>query len=65
MACLNCGQPFSNKNVFTEAGWRETKISGFCESCFDKLFAETSDEGADESDPYGGWETGPDFEDGF
>ena len=35
--CINCGQSFSEKNVFTEAGWRETKISHCCEKCFDAI----------------------------
>ncbi len=41
--CVHCGEPFSGKNVFTEAGWKETRISGYCEACFDLLFAETDD----------------------
>jgi len=41
--CLICEQPFSQENVFTEDGWAETKISGFCEICFDKLFDEETD----------------------
>jgi hypothetical protein len=36
--CVNCKQPFSDKNTFTPAGWRETKISGFCEHCWDEMF---------------------------
>lgn len=36
--CIDCGEEFSNNNVFTEAGWKETKISGLCEKCFDDLF---------------------------
>ena len=38
--CVFCGEEFSDENVFTEAGWRETKISGSCEKCFDKMFGE-------------------------
>jgi len=37
-ACVQCAEPFSNKNVKTDAGWRETKLSGMCEICYDKLF---------------------------
>lgn len=36
--CLRCKQPFSDKNVHTEAGWKETKLSGYCEDCFDEMF---------------------------
>ena len=36
--CISCKQPFSDVNVFTDAGWRETKISGMCEACFDDIF---------------------------
>lgn len=39
--CLQCNQePKAGVNMRTEAGWREFNISGLCESCFDKLFAE-------------------------
>lgn len=38
--CIDCGQPFTDANVHTDEGWRETKISGMCEDCFDALFAE-------------------------
>lgn len=33
--CRSCRQPFSDANVYTEAGWLETQISGMCEVCFD------------------------------
>lgn len=36
--CQVCGEEFSEKNVFSEAGWREVKISGCCEKCFDNMF---------------------------
>lgn len=36
--CIQCKQKFSDKNVFTEAGKAETKISQICEKCFDALF---------------------------
>lgn len=42
--CINCREPFSEKNVFTEDGWKETKISNMCEKCFDGLF-DKDDEG--------------------
>lgn len=38
--CIQCHKSFSLENVFTEAGWRETKISNTCEKCFDALFAD-------------------------
>lgn len=38
--CISCKQPFTDKNVHTEAGWRETKISNTCEDCFDEMFKE-------------------------
>lgn len=38
--CYACRQPFSNANVRTHLGWRETQISGMCENCFDELFAD-------------------------
>jgi hypothetical protein len=36
--CVSCKQPISEQNTHTEAGWRETKISGLCEDCFDAAF---------------------------
>lgn len=41
--CVKCKQPYSDANVFTEAGWRETKLSGFCEACWDETFSEEED----------------------
>lgn len=38
--CVNCTEPFSDKNVFTPAGWKETKISQLCEKCWDEMFKE-------------------------
>lgn len=37
--CIKCAEPFSDKNTHTAAGWKETRITGMCEDCFDKLFA--------------------------
>ena len=45
--CVSCKEPFSDKNVRTPAGWRETQISKMCENCWDKTFA-TDGEGSDE-----------------
>lgn len=36
--CVRCREPFGKHNVFTDAGWSETNISGLCERCFDSLF---------------------------
>jgi len=36
--CLICNQAFTSANVKTMLGWRETQITGYCESCFDKIF---------------------------
>lgn len=35
--CENCGRLFSKENVYSDAGWRETQISGYCEKCFDDI----------------------------
>lgn len=37
--CIICNEPFTDKNVFTPSGWKETKISCICEKCFDKMFS--------------------------
>lgn len=42
--CIQCREGFSDSNVYSEAGWRETKISGLCERCFDEICKETDDE---------------------
>lgn len=47
-ACVSCKQPFTNANVRTSAGWKETQISGMCETCWDVTFAEP-DEDEDDS----------------
>ena len=36
--CINCSQPFTDKNVYSQDGWKETQISGMCEQCFDITF---------------------------
>lgn len=38
--CKICGEDFGPWNTSTAAGWRETQVSGSCEACFDRLFAE-------------------------
>ena len=35
--CISCKQRFTDNNVHTDAGWRETQISGLCEDCFDGI----------------------------
>ena len=42
--CMDCGQAFSSENTHSEAGWKETQISGICEDCFDTLFADPDDD---------------------
>ncbi len=42
--CCDCRQPFSPENVQSAPGWRESQISGFCETCFDNLFLEGDEE---------------------
>lgn len=42
--CVFCGQPFTNENVYTQLGWKETTISGSCEKCFDALFTDEVDD---------------------
>ena len=51
--CRCCGQPFSDANVYSEAGWIETQISGLCESCFDTLADLVAKEDDDERDESG------------
>lgn len=40
LTCIECQQPFTRKNVYSDLGWKETQISGLCEECFDALFEE-------------------------
>jgi hypothetical protein len=56
LRCRCCGQTFSDANVFSEAGWIETLISGLCEVCFDALadlISMDTDDGTDEQDEQG------------
>lgn len=41
--CEKCKAPYSDANVFTAAGWRETRSSGLCEACWDALFKPMED----------------------
>lgn len=36
--CVYCKGEFTDANVRTELGWKETQISGICEICWDELF---------------------------
>jgi len=38
--CVKCDKGFTSDNVSSRLGWRETQISGFCETCFDNLFSD-------------------------
>jgi len=51
--CRICGQPFSDANVYSEAGWIETQINGLCEVCFDTLADLIAREDDDEPDESG------------
>jgi hypothetical protein len=51
LQCADCGQPFSNSNMHTAAGWRESQISGICEDCFDDLFGDDPDPHGTANDP--------------
>jgi hypothetical protein len=44
--CIECGKP-ALENCYSDAGRRETKISGLCELCFDKLTVEDEELGDD------------------
>lgn len=35
--CVMCKEEFGHNNVFTDAGLKETQISGMCEVCFDNI----------------------------
>jgi hypothetical protein len=48
LRCINCKRPFTADSAYSSLGWAETQISGVCEPCFDKLFA---DEDEDDSSP--------------
>lgn len=42
--CIECKRPDPLARCKTELGRREYFISGMCEECFDKLFAEPDEE---------------------
>lgn len=42
--CVKCKQPFSDANVHTSAGWRETKLSLMCEDCWDAAMKPLEDD---------------------
>ena len=41
--CWKCGRP-ALEHCYSNAGRREVFISGICEECFDKMFAEEEEE---------------------
>lgn len=43
--CLNCTKPpVWGENVYSEAGIREFRISGYCETCFDDITREPEED---------------------
>ena len=40
LTCIKCSCEFKESNTHSIAGWKETQISGFCEDCYDDIFAE-------------------------
>lgn len=48
--CIACKNPFTDENVYSSAGWRETRISGMCEKCFDDCTLPDEGPEPDESD---------------
>ncbi len=43
--CIDCSRPFEQGvNMTTSAGWAEVKISGLCESCFDRTTQEPEED---------------------
>ena len=53
--CVWCNHPFSDKNVFSDLGWREVEISQMCEKCFDSI-EELQDDLDDSLDEEDHWE---------
>lgn len=41
--CLSCDEGFAAANTHSRLGWKEAQISGFCERCFDAVFAGIDD----------------------
>ena len=47
--CMNCDVRLADPAAASSpAGWRETQISGTCETCFDAMFAEDDEDDDDE-----------------
>ena len=42
--CILCKEPFTESNVYTDLGWKETQVSGMCEKCFDECFMDNEDD---------------------
>ncbi len=59
--CVGCGERFTTANVWSDAGWYETQISGLCESCYDAVASlfELSTRDEDGNDKSGSEDTGP------
>ena len=49
--CVCCKQPFTDANVFTELGWKETRISQTCEKCWNEMFSEAPAGPRDPNEP--------------
>jgi hypothetical protein len=43
--CIHCSESFEDRTQ-SPAGWRDTQIVGYCERCYDDLFAGEGDEHA-------------------
>lgn len=44
LRCMNCNRDLASAGAASSiAGWRETQISGVCESCFDAMFEGNDD----------------------
>ncbi len=48
--CCNCGVSFSPSVVYSQAGWRETQISGLCEVCFEDITQSVDEDSWDDDD---------------
>jgi hypothetical protein len=45
--CRTCKRGFTSANVKTHLGWKETQISGTCETCWDDMFKDSDEEEED------------------
>jgi hypothetical protein len=44
--CIQCNDPFTDENVYTDKGWKESQISGLCERCWNAMPQEPEEGGA-------------------